>query len=576
MQKALVTFLALLGALVGPACASAATASRINLVTDGSVEPPGDRIDLTIYFFPDENEVSVELRAFARLENESAVKPVAARTPPYRGPRGSFLLTQAVRRPAESRAAAVSIVVPYAALLLPTGMHWLGYEVLVRRGDTVDFVKATDLRVVRVTSQTRTTLRQTAETMKLVPEKETRKAYVVSGEAITRPEVEIEVSKPTFDFSSKQANVRIPGGFDRPLLAMAAPPELPADEEKLAAIPAAGGPWQSLATFEPKSKRTVLYATNRDLISAADLSVARFGKSAATLTYGQCLVNIPVDSHTKGKLEVPGWWDQRNPLKHFLVESLEPLDRDAFQRSSSNDDILLFIHGYNTNFEFSVLRTAQLVHDLKFPGQGLAFSWPSAGAVTGYFHDEGTAQASVPALVELFKTLTADPSRLGAHSRKIHVIAHSMGNRVFLQAVRQFEVENSQQPTNKWLGQVALAAPDVDGALFGALIPSVVRHSDHVTFYYCAADRALEASRTVHQDKPVGLGPCFAEGIDTINAEAVNTEMLGHGYYASAHELLVDLRLLILFKLMPDDRLPPLGNHTRVLGFSHWSFLPAR
>lgn len=362
------------------------------------------------------------------------------------------------------------------------------------------------------------------------------------------------------------------------MLAMAAAPKerTPEEEDKLAAIPLEGQAWESLAKFEPKNKRTVLYATNRNVVTPSDLSVARFGKSAAALGYGKCAVNIPVETHTRGKLEVPGWWDQRDPEKHFLVESLELMDRESFRKGTSNDDVLLFIHGYNTNFEFSVLRTAQLVHDLRFPGQGLAFSWPSAGSLSGYFHDETVAQASVPALVETLKALTVDTVANGVQPRKIHVIAHSMGNRVFLQAARQLELDRNKQPAEKCFGQVALAAPDVDGALFGALIPSLVRQSDHVTFYYCEADRALVASRTVHQDKPVGLGPCFAEGIDTINAEAVNTEMLGHGYYASAHELLVDLRLLILYKQLPDQRLPPLGNRTAVLGFPHWSFLPPR
>jgi esterase/lipase superfamily enzyme len=140
--------------------------------------------------------------------------------------------------------------------------------------------------------------------------------------------------------------------------------------------------------------------------------------------------------------------------------------------------------------------------------------------------------------------------------------------------MRYFELQQSEPPTHKLFGQVALAAPDISGALFGALIPSLVRQADHVTLYYCEGDQALQASRELHKDKPVGLGPCFAEGVDTINADAVNTDVIGHGYYASAHELLIDLRLYVLNRLTPDDRLPPLGKRTEVIGFPHWAFAP--
>jgi esterase/lipase superfamily enzyme len=160
--------------------------------------------------------------------------------------------------------------------------------------------------------------------------------------------------------------------------------------------------------------------------------------------------------------------------------------------------------------------------------------------------------------------------------RKIHAIAHSMGNRVFLGAVRKYELDAGVRPPAKIFGHVALAAPDVDAATFAALLPSLVRQSETATLYYCQTDRALLASQTLHLNKPVGLSPFFAEGLDTINCDNANTSLLGHDYFASTHPLLIDLRLTILFDQKPDDRFPPLGRHTVQLGYPHWSFLPPR
>ncbi len=554
----------------------AAILTRLNLVTDGSADPPGDRLEVTILFLPGEEELAVDLRVFAILTGQDQVTAVRGRNTSLIDPAGNLRIQTSVRRPVDSRAATVDIVVPYASLDLLPGRHKLAYEITGRRGATIDFVKATDMTPIVVSQRTRTTIRQSSKTIRYVERLTNRLAYVVEDGRVTERQVQLLVPTPVAAVQDREITVRIPGEFSRPKLVQARPsPEKSLDAGDQATFPLAGRAWESLAEFEPQRKRSIFYATNRGVAATSETTPARFGKTVGDLTYGVCVVNIPVEQHIQGKLEVPNWWNSRDPAKYFLVESVEPLDVAAFRERMSSNDILLFVHGYNTNFSFAVLRTAQLVHDLAFPGQGLAFSWPSAGGLTGYSHDEKAAQASVPALVKLFADLQATVNN-DARSRKVHIIAHSMGNRVLLQAMRYFELQQGAPATEKLFGQVALAAPDVNGSLFGALIPSLVRQADHVTLYYCEADQALQASRELHKDMPVGLGPCFAEGVDTINADAVNTDVIGHGYYASAHELLVDLRLYVLNRLGPDERLPPLGERTEILGFSHWSFAPPR
>jgi esterase/lipase superfamily enzyme len=556
-----------------PALALAATPLRLQLTPDGSAIPPGDLLEIEVLFFPGETELTLEVRAFRVLEIPAyKAISIASRSKTARDERGNYLLTAKIVKPKDARLAKSSLAIPYAHLDLARGMHGLAYEITGRIGKEIDFVRATQVDYVIVSNKVRTEMRLEKEKVQVSAKREKQQINIVKDGKLTTADTEIEVKQSNYDHSTERVKVSIPGEFQRPMLAR----EMPIspdenDDTPWEALPSGGTAWDSLDKFEPKSKRTILFATNRTVENPKLLSSVRFGKDAADVSYGAALVNIPIETHRKGQLEVPGWWNARDPRKHFLVESLSEFTLAEFQKAAAGD-CLLFIHGFNTNFDFAVLRTAQLVHDLQFPGQGIAFSWPSAGSTSSYFLDEKKAERSIVALVEVFeKLLAVEPEK---SPRKIHVIAHSMGNRVFMNAIRQYELKHPK--SRPFIGHVALAAPDVDGASFAALLPSVQRLAGHVTLYYCSSDRALVASRTVHLNKPVGLGPWFAEGVETVNADNANTEMLGHGYYASSHPLLIDLRLLLVYGEPADKRLPPLTPKTMVLGYPHWAFSPAR
>ena len=224
-----------------------------------------------------------------------------------------------------------------------------------------------------------------------------------------------------------------------------------------------GKPWASLAESTGKPKRMIFYATNRAVVAPAAAGTSRFGTEAgAQVTYGSCLVNIPVEHHTRGEIEVPSyWWQSRDPRKFFMIDAFTTLELGTFLQTLGADDVLLFVHGYNTSLEDAILRTAQLVHDLNFAGKGVTFSWPSLGRSTATDTTRLRTRQSAGALVEVLKQLTRADGPSGK-SRKVHVIVHSMGNRLFLQAARQFELEQNVGDARRIFGHVALAAPDVD------------------------------------------------------------------------------------------------------------------
>lgn len=239
-----------------------------------------------------------------------------------------------------------------------------------------------------------------------------------------------------------------------------------------------------------------------------------------------------------------------------------------------DDDVLLFVHGFANRFEDGVMCTAQLAADVDFGGRAIAFCWPSIGDVSqaAYATDAAVAQESIDDLADLLDKLAA--RRSGSKSGRVHLIAHSMGNKIVLQAIYRLIDTGRWQPGEKHLGQVVLAAPDVGAALFNNLLDHTLGASERVTYYYYSRDLALDVSQQVNRYEPVGKYPYFESGLDTINVDGSGTNFLGHSYYSSSIKVLVDLELLLKHGDGPDHRIPPLGAKSRVYGHDHWSFLP--
>jgi len=88
---------------------------------------------------------------------------------------------------------------------------------------------------------------------------------------------------------------------------------------------------------------------------------------------------------------------------------------------------LVLVHGYNVLFENAVRRTAQLAYDLKFDGGVFLFNWPSEGSLWAYFLDRDPVDIAVKHLEHFIEDIVAQ-----SKARKIHFVAHSMGNMVLL------------------------------------------------------------------------------------------------------------------------------------------------
>lgn len=214
---------------------------------------------------------------------------------------------------------------------------------------------------------------------------------------------------------------------------------------------------------------------------------------------------------------------------------------------------LLFLHGFNVSFEDAAIRAAQLGCDLAVPGATAFFSWPSRGNVVAYPADEASIEASEGAITDFLVDFAA---KCGAE--KVHVIAHSMGNRGLLRALQRIAA-NAQTRGKVKFGQIFLAAPDVDRGLFLDLASLYPEHSDRTTLYASDGDLPVHLSSKLHDAPRAGYFKPYTvtAGVDTIAVPDFDIDLLGHGYFAQAAALLHDM-----FDLMRLDSAP--GKRQRI------------
>ncbi|MFI6079119.1 alpha/beta hydrolase [Actinoplanes sp. NPDC051343] len=312
----------------------------------------------------------------------------------------------------------------------------------------------------------------------------------------------------------------------------------------------------------------ILYATDR---AAAPAAADPFTGTRGTLSYGVALVSVP-DDHRMGALEKPRLWKlqfRADPAKHVILLGTEQLTQNHFiQRaadtiaSAATPEALLFVHGYNVTFADATRRAAQIAYDLQFTGLPMLYSWPSEGATLRYLTDADNSLWTRPHFAD-FLRLTL--GRLGA--RRLHLLAHSMGNRVVTQGLADLTPTESTG-----LGHVIFAAPDVDAAVFTQLAAQFLHHADRYTLYTSSNDLALKASQKLARYPRAGQSvPTIVviDGIDTIDASQLDTGLMSHSYYGDRTSILSDLYSLIRNNLEPTKRfgLAPTDN-------GYWTFLP--
>jgi esterase/lipase superfamily enzyme/GNAT superfamily N-acetyltransferase len=304
----------------------------------------------------------------------------------------------------------------------------------------------------------------------------------------------------------------------------------------------------------------VWFGTNRKPNDPGDPSKGFSAQRDDRTHYGTCKVSIPTFQRF-GSIGSSWWkrWLRWTDDRYQLIErrglGVHEFWRDIAASLHECDPHerqgLVFLHGYNVDFDEAAIRAAQLDIDLKVRGVTAFFSWPSCGTVLGYPTDESCIEASEPFIAEFLHDFV---HRSGVE--RVHLIAHSMGNRGLLRALQRLAARLSQL-SGVPFGQIILAAPDIDASVFAGLAELYARFSQRTTLYASPADRAISASRWIHGYPRAGLTPpvTVVPGVDTIEVPRFNVfELLGHRYYAEAEGLLHDIFDLIRRNADPEDR----------------------
>jgi esterase/lipase superfamily enzyme len=296
----------------------------------------------------------------------------------------------------------------------------------------------------------------------------------------------------------------------------------------------------------------VFYGTNRSPTGLRD--PARFyGTRRGDLQFGYADVTIP-ETHKEGELESPSRWSMLTldmastaARKRFvLLQSVQPLARDRFLAAlraqlgaAPSRELLVFIHGYNNSFEDASRRVAQLVYDLDFDGTPAMFSWPSAESTTSYTVDEATVGVSGRRLADFLEVVAAE-----AGATRVHLIAHSMGNRALLDALPLYLAKRTPEKPGSRIGQLVFTAPDVDRDLFVDAVPGIVGAAERLTLYASNSDKALRTSELLHGAPRAGLAGdrlITLRGLDSIDMSSIEADLMGHSYFADNTGAMYDL-----------------------------------
>lgn len=310
----------------------------------------------------------------------------------------------------------------------------------------------------------------------------------------------------------------------------------------------------------------VYYATNREPVKPnARSRDPYFSGDPGPLRYGYTEVLVP--QRTEETIARTSLWGiEVSParLKNSVVLRPRSVDTAAafhtFVRRDAQrvGELLVYVHGYNTGFSDALKVAANLAVDLDMQGPPIVYSWPSRDALLDYWQDAEVIESAALDYAGQLEQLLADLVAKNPHTR-IHVVAHSMGNRVTLAALQK--LARSRTWSGPPIAQVVLASPDVEAARFPALAADAAKVTRRLTVYASTRDRAMFASRFFNANSRAGYPytlPANAPGdkIDTSRAPKVAPELtldlLGHDDYL--HGALTDLRALLWFDQAPPAR----------------------
>lgn len=263
---------------------------------------------------------------------------------------------------------------------------------------------------------------------------------------------------------------------------------------------------------------------------------------------------------------------------HDRANATLEAELDRRLAASPTKEVVLYVHGFNETFASAADTMAELCHFLGREPVCVFFTWPSSHTGNFLISYTNTTESAAYAVSHLKKMIRRIATRPGV--KRVHVLAHSRGTAVALDALSQLLLESiaaGKEPVNSLkLGELVLFSPDIDMDIAGERITAYLSDPDlisvwperrlprslegRLTIYSSPEDRALLVSRILFRSRH-RLGQLTAaditpEGqkflakigkIDLISYEGKRTDLFGHSYFTSNPEVSSDLIELIRY-----------------------------
>ncbi len=325
----------------------------------------------------------------------------------------------------------------------------------------------------------------------------------------------------------------------------------------------------------PGAKRVdMIVATTRD--KAVNPGELFSGERGQRLSVAEVSLSIPPAAVREvGEVQ----WPRNAPgdaSREFVVLNTELLDAVSVRerlrkrlKEQGHGKVLLFVHGYNNRFADAVFRFGQIAHDAGAPAVPVLFTWPSRASALAYGYDKESATFSRDALELAIRAIAIEPS-----VKEIDILAHSMGNWVTLEALRQIAIRDGRLPPK--LKNVMTAAPDVDVDVFGMQIARMGHPRPRFTLFSSQDDKALAFSRRVQggidrlgqidATKEPLRSQLAAQGVEVLDlTELKGADGFNHGKFAESPPVVQFIGKRLAAGQTLSDNSPTLGEHVAAL-----------
>ncbi|NVK14357.1 MAG: alpha/beta hydrolase [Rhodobacteraceae bacterium] len=359
----------------------------------------------------------------------------------------------------------------------------------------------------------------------------------------------------------------------------------------------------------PVAQRSVaprlLYVTNRSQRLNGDGSVTYLAERSDSMAFGTAQVQftrvqdwpeLVALTHADGKgrlprLKVAGYRDgirfSKTPLPaerrdgRVVTEARAEQEYAAYSaafrkavaaevRRAGTGRILLFVHGFNNDFDDALTTLANIWHYAGRRSVPMMFSWPAGNSgLFKYFRDREAGDFSVFHLKEMLDLLASVPE-----VEDIDIVAHSRGSDLATTALRELVIRERGRGRQPKLtlktGTLILAAPDLDVGFVRQRLMSerVFAAFEQVNVYINPEDQALALASVLTRESRFGRldATDFAPGelaslkkvglVHFIRVEGAGGS--GHSYFRDNPGAMSDIALALRTRAFPGGTLRPL------------------